>query len=118
MKEFKNQKELFLFIWNDRPHVSEISGLALPGINSLLWINCFAHILPKGKYPAFKLNPDNVILVTPAEHSLDHFSNRNKIEDYCKVHKCKWLFETRKLEMIKKYNEFIKVPYYEKVFNH
>lgn len=32
------------------------------------WICCFAHVLPKGRYIYFKLNPDNVKVVHPNFH--------------------------------------------------
>lgn len=65
---FKNQLELFNFIWDTRFHVSEISGdYLLPKGNSR-WHFQFCHILSKGSYPLYKLNPDNIILMTVSEH--------------------------------------------------
>lgn len=43
------------------------------------WLACFAHILPKSKYPSYKLNPDNVRIVYPEFHSIvdqGRFSDR------------------------------------------
>lgn len=66
--EFKNQKEMFLWIWDNRPHVSELTGkpLLYPGNSKWHWQ--FLHVLPKGAYPAFKLNQNNVLLGLPDEH--------------------------------------------------
>tara|TARA_R110000744_G_scaffold102377_8_gene196945 strand:+ start:92 stop:370 length:279 start_codon:yes stop_codon:yes gene_type:complete len=65
---FKDQKEMFLFIWETRPHVSEISGkpLVYPSQSFHVWQ--FAHVLGKGAYPRYKLNPDNIMLMTKDEH--------------------------------------------------
>lgn len=59
------EKELFLQIWEERPHVSEISGKSLGNEPKAIY---FFHILGKGAYPAYKLNPDNIILTTEQEH--------------------------------------------------
>lgn len=65
---FKNQIEMFKWIWENRPHVSEVSGepLLYPGHRQWHWQ--FAHILNKGSYPLWKLNPDNIMLLLPEEH--------------------------------------------------
>jgi len=55
-------------IWNSRPHVSELSGKPLLQIGNYYWHYQFLHILPKGSYPEYKLNPDNILLGTPEEH--------------------------------------------------
>jgi hypothetical protein len=65
---FKNQKEMFNWIWENRPHVSELSGKPLVDKGHFMWHWQFAHILPKGSYPKYKLNSDNVMLVTSEEH--------------------------------------------------
>lgn len=66
----RNQTELFEFVWNTRDHLSEVSGKPLPykGHPQHHWI--YAHILAKGPYPQYKLNPENIILLTPEEHDL------------------------------------------------
>jgi len=58
-------KDLFLQIWKDRPHKSEISGLPL-GSEPLSTF--FHHILPKNKYPESSLDEENIILLTWEEH--------------------------------------------------
>jgi len=69
---FKNQKEMFLYIWNTRGEAngykSELTDNQLYHINHPKWHFQFLHVLSKGAYPAYKLNPDNILLGTPEEH--------------------------------------------------
>jgi len=65
---FKNQKELFQHIWDTRDHVSEVSEKPLFPEGHCKWHWQFAHILPKGSYPAYKLRPENILLMLPEEH--------------------------------------------------
>lgn len=67
--EFKNQKEMFLWIWESREHVSELTGEDLLPPSHSQWHWQFLHVLPKGSYPKYKLNPDNILLGTPTEHT-------------------------------------------------
>lgn len=66
--QFKTQKEMFDWIWDHRPHKSELSGDPLIPKGQLQWHWQFAHILAKGQYPKFKLNAKNIMLMTPKEH--------------------------------------------------
>jgi hypothetical protein len=94
--EFKNQKELFRWCWDNRPHVSEISGTPL-GNEMNVWF--FAHVLPKGSYGLFKLKNFNITLLTPQEHTLyDHQTHKAKL-----LPEFNWLFEYR-LHLTQKYN--------------
>ena len=68
MKKYKNQIEMFNDIWENREHVSELTGELLFAKYHFLWFNQFLHILPKGTFPRYKLNPENIILATPDEH--------------------------------------------------
>lgn len=66
-KEFtKKMQSVFMDIWLERPHKSEVSGRWL-GKEALSVF--FHHILPKEKYPHLALNTDNIILLTFDEHS-------------------------------------------------
>ena len=71
---FKNQVEMFNHIWKLRPHVSELSDHKLEDYHGTdFWFNLFAHILPKGDFPLFRLKEENIVLLTPYEHTLlDH----------------------------------------------
>lgn len=56
--------DLFISIWYERPHISQISGKYLPDFN----VTLFSHILPKSIYPKFRLNKQNIVLKTTQEH--------------------------------------------------
>jgi len=68
MKQFKNQKEMFAYIWETREHVSELTGEPLFPPNHFKHHWQYLHVLPKGTYPKYKLNPNNILLATPEEH--------------------------------------------------
>ena len=66
---FKSQIELFNYIWEIRSHKSQLSGLPLFPKGHDQWHWQFLHVLPKGTYPKWKLNPDNILLGLPSEHT-------------------------------------------------
>ena len=67
--KFKNQKEMFDWIWDNKPHISELTGKPLLPKSSFTWHHQFAHILSKGTYPKWRLNPNNIMIVRPEEHA-------------------------------------------------
>lgn len=80
--------ELFIQIWNERPHKSFLSGKKLNTFSPSL----FAHVLPKAKnrFPKWKLNPDNIILLTIEEHHLYDNGYIEQRERYAKENNCDW----------------------------
>lgn len=66
----KNTFQLALFkeIWNEREHVSELSGDKI----NMFDVFCFHHILTKAAYPKFLLFKSNIIILTRAEHRMVH----------------------------------------------
>ena len=60
------EKELFEEIAKERLPTSFISGIFL----DLNDVRCYAHVLPKGKYPKYRLNKKNIVLLTPEEHRI------------------------------------------------
>lgn len=84
----EKMKIIFMEIWRERKHKSEISGKFL-GKEPLTIF--FHHILPKSKYKNLSLNKDNIILLTFEEHQrveIDPFiyeeinKRRNKLIEY------------------------------------
>lgn len=67
---FKGQLELFNYVWDSRPHISQLSGKPLLPKGSMQWHHQFLHILPKGTYKHWKLNPENILLARPEEHDV------------------------------------------------
>lgn len=64
------QRELFLQIWNERAHRCTVCSSFL-GHEPLA--HYFAHVLSKGAYPKFKLNPCNIVLMClPCHSDFDH----------------------------------------------
>jgi hypothetical protein len=67
--EFRNELDMFNQIWDIRPHKCEFTGESLDQFYGTdLWYSCFLHVLPKGRFPLFKLNAENVRLGFPDFH--------------------------------------------------
>lgn len=101
---FETQKDLFIHIWNNRNHVCQFTGTNLDSVPEFQWHWMFAHILPKGLFPYFKLNPENIVLVYPEFHTcVDNF-----IPEY--RDKYDWnfdLFFDMQEDMKEKYKQFL-----------
>jgi len=74
--KIETMRNLFLEIWKERKHYSEVSGNYL-GSEALSTF--FHHILPKEKYPELQYDKSNIILLTLDEHT-DVESNMYKYE--------------------------------------
>ena len=61
------QLDVFKSLWEEMPHVSEVSGKPL-----MFDVQCFHHILTKQAYPKFLLFKPNIILLTRDEHRQIH----------------------------------------------
>lgn len=68
-------------VWDDRNHVSELSGQRLPEHNphSKKFHNLIRyhihHIKEKARYPELMMEAENVILITFDEHQIIHFGS-------------------------------------------
>lgn len=87
------QLALFKEIWNERAHVSELSGDKI----SMFDIYCFHHILTKAAYPKFLLFKPNIIILTRAEHRMVH---DHSFEDLIKKD-IRWAEVERKYNILK-----------------
>jgi hypothetical protein len=56
------------YIWENREHISEISGQPLLYPNHPQWIWQFGHVLNR-TYAKWVLNPSNILLMTVDEHA-------------------------------------------------
>lgn len=70
---FKNQVELFNHVWETSNKKCFVSGRDLTKVPAYKWHNMFAHVLPKGKYSKWKLNPVNIVVLHPDIHYLYDF---------------------------------------------
>ena len=86
------EKEVFLEIWSERPHISEISGEPL-GEEPNVWF--FMHILSKKAYPRFRLYKKNIILGTADEHYSYDSGGNKPIETDKEVEGWNKLFEKK-----------------------
>lgn len=96
----KTEGQLYEEIWNERPHVSEIDGTPLLPKGHKMWHWQFSHLLSKGAYPSARLDKDNVVLKTWAQHQLWEF-HQHKLRD---KEEWKWVFEKRE-RLKKEYHE-------------
>ena len=93
------EKKMFQEIWKTREHISFLSRKGLNVYDGTkFWYSCFAHVLPKGKYPKLKINPENIVLLTPEEHRLldqgtedqrKKYQQENYYADWDKIFKLK-----------------------------
>lgn len=68
-----SQVDLFNEIWNEMPspRICPITRLNLDAYKGTdYWYSCFAHVLPKGKYPEGKLSKENILVIHPKAHRL------------------------------------------------
>lgn len=75
-KKATGEREVFEVIWNERKHVSFVSGQPLRN-EAKAWF--FAHVLPKSTYPRFRLLPKNIVLLTFDEHYEWDNGDRDKL---------------------------------------
>ena len=92
-KEPTGEAVLFNTIWNTRNKKSYLSGKKLDKYYGTdLFFNLFAHLLSKAqnRYPKYKLNEKNIVLLTPAEHLLLDQGTEDARSKYGKENKCAW----------------------------
>lgn len=68
--------DYFNEIWNERPHLSEVSQEPIHAFD----ICCFSHILPRSTYPLFAAYKKNLLIKTPDEHDKWQF-HQDEIKD-------------------------------------
>lgn len=67
------EMDLFKKLWEERPHVCFVSGDTIRFSPSV-----FFHILGKGAFEKYRLNPNNIIFVKPEYH--DDWHNMTRAE--------------------------------------
>lgn len=81
---------MFKEIWNERPHISFLTGENLDKYENGFFISCFAHVFSKKAYPELRLDKENIILLTPKEHLLLDQGTDSQREQYSKETGCEW----------------------------
>lgn len=97
VRKTTGEMHVFEMIWNERPRKSQVSNDPL-GDQIDPWL--FSHILPKGRFPRFRLLKKNIVLKTPTEHTLWQYHKeqiRNKPE-------WQWIFDLEE-ELKKEYEK-------------
>jgi len=119
VKNYTGERELFMDIWNDSKKCSFLSGKSLIHLANYkddpdragLFYSCFAHVLPKAsnKYPLFRVNRANIVLLTPEEHNLLDFGTEEQRQKYAEKNDCRWkgIYELRE-RLKRQYKELTK----------
>ena len=68
-ESFPLLRELYLAIWKERKHISELSGTPIYGEPLTIY---FHHVLEKSKFSEASLDRDNIILILFEEHQKVH----------------------------------------------
>ena len=110
---YDNQVQMFGDLWHDEKKKNgwvtcPFTGEPLEGYkNTNLYWSCFAHILGKGKYPYFKLNPANIRIVHPNFHKI---CDQGTQADRAKHPNWRWdLWDAEVEKMKEEYQNFKKV---------
>ena len=69
-RKVSGQKALFIQLWALCQGRSQLSGLPLLPPEHPMFHYQGSHLLPKGNYPERKLDPENIVMITPEEHIL------------------------------------------------
>ncbi len=72
------EKKTFEYIRNNRPRICVVTGVYFIPERA----ENYAHLLPKGMYPEYRNNPENIALVKDVEahHKLDRMVTWNKLQ--------------------------------------
>lgn len=91
---FETQIDLFTWCWHEAKNkegevICKYTGEKLNKYyNTDQSLSCFAHVLPKGKYTYFRLNPKNIRVVSPDFH---HVVDQGTLLD--RINHPTWNFE-------------------------
>lgn len=66
------ERALFVKLYHERGGISEVSGRELLPPDHAMFHHQGSHILNKGMYPELRLDPRNIVMITPDEHDLWH----------------------------------------------
>lgn len=81
-RKSSGERELFVMLWAKCNGKSEASGKKLLPPEHSMFHHQGSHLLPKGAFPDYKLDPRNVVMITPDEHEMWH----HKPQEFRKKH--------------------------------
>ena len=99
---FTSQPQMFKHIWKTRPCNSFLSAHPLDEYGINFYYNLFAHVLSKNKFPLFRLNEENIILLTPYEHTLLDKGTKAQRDKYSSNW---WAVKEKAKQLWEKYHE-------------
>lgn len=74
------QLELFIQLYHEQATISAVSGAPLLPPGDPRFHEQGSHLLPKGTYPDYVVDPRNVVMVTPDEHrQWHHYGNKDEL---------------------------------------
>lgn len=83
---FKSQIELFKYKWQNSNHKCFVTDEKLDKyLNSPFALSLFAHVLRKSAYPELRLDPNNIVLLTPEVHELFDNAVYDRIKKFEKL---------------------------------
>lgn len=100
-----SEYKLFEAIWEKREHICFLTNERLSDksyyLNIGMFHNLFHHVLPKGKYPNYRLKEENIIILFPhAHHEVETIAISDMLKKYPRYKLLLDLKET----LIQKYN--------------
>ena len=106
---YTRQLDMFVEIWDnmDKPRLCPISGQEIDKFyNTKMWFSCFAHVLAKGMYRKYKLNPFNIMVVHPEVHRM---IDQGTQADRDRYPTWNWdIFYEKQLQLKEEYEQYIK----------
>jgi hypothetical protein len=86
--------DMFIKIWNSRPHFCEVSGDPIKEFD----VRCFMHVLAKKAFGLFRLREDNIFMVLPELHHSYDFGNKEALRKDARWNKVFERYEDLKAE--------------------
>ena len=102
---FESQASLFDWLWENARNkqgrvicpYTDVDITNLEGTK--MYYSCFAHVLPKGRFTYFKLNPKNIRVVNPAFHTAVDQSTSLQRENHPDWKFSRWYEEKEELRL-------------------
>lgn len=113
---YSTEIEVFQKVIYDTPQpvLCAISGVNITDYftqDASIWVSCCHHVLGKGRFPAFKLYPPNILLIHPDVHHIIHFCAKSTWRK--RNPEWNWdLLDNLHATLKKQYEEYSKEPKY------